>query len=186
MSGVEPTAENMFRKFFHNLTQSSENKRRARFLESLESFSESEPIQQTDHLSDLVGVLAMAKQGFDQADALHAFGEKQKVDFDPLGEAICDEARSIMLQLAKLYEELPPIFAKSDPAALEQHFDRQRVCFKKIHTACAALQRCGGKDVDDGTRSLSEDYDPTSPLGKRIEKLLLEVRTFERIQDLGG
>ena len=129
----------------------------------------------------------MAKQSFDEAKGLHEFGEKQNVDFDPLGEAICNEATKVLAELATLYDQLPPVFAKADDARMTEHLQKQRHCIRAFHSAYAALQRAGSEKITDKMMSLSDDYDTSTPLGQAIETLLLEVRTFERIRsELGG
>lgn len=177
----------MFKKFFSSWAQASENKRRANFLRGLEEFTQQDDIQNVDHLVELVGLLAMAKQNFDGYNALHDYGEKHDIDFDPLGEAVCDAARQQIAQLGKMSNELPGVFAKADSALLEQHLKKETDLLKAVHCAFAALQRAASEKVSEQTRRLSDDYDPSSSVGRAIESMLLQVRTFERIRtELGS
>ena len=177
----------MFKKFFSSWAQASENKRRANFLRGLEEFTQQNDIQNVDHLVELVGLLAMAKQNFDSFDALHDYGEKHDIDFDPLGEAVCNAARQQIAALGKLSNELPGVFAKADASLLDQHLKKESDCLQAVHSAFAALQRAAGQKVSEPVQRLSEDCDSTSPVGRAIESLLLQVRTFERIRtELGS
>ena len=103
----------MIKKFFRNLTLSSEERRRERAQNALHELAKSLDANHTQ-LAKIARLFSTAKLEFDSCQSLHQAGEKQGVDFDSLGEAVCDQSRDKIAELSKLEGKLSTVFHTSD------------------------------------------------------------------------
>ncbi len=176
----------MIKKFFRNLTLSSEERRRERAQNSLHGLANSLK-EKHQQLAKIARLIATAKLQVDSCESLHKAGEKQGVDFDALGEAVCDQARHKITELSKFESELSSTFAMAEKGKLDTHLSDWTRSISELQCAYGSLRRAASEKFSDELEKLTNQPDTAKPLGQAVEALLLEVRTVERIRaELGG
>jgi len=176
----------MIKKFFRNLTLSSEERRRERVQNSLHTLANSLDAKHAQ-LAKILRLFATAKLEFDSCKSLHQAGEKQGVDFDALGESVCDRFRDKIIELSKWEQNLPSVFGEADQTKLTAHTSDWCQSIAELQCAFGALRRAASEKFSAELEKLTSDPDSTKPLGQAVEALLLEVRTVERIRtELGN